>query len=150
MCKLLQMATMVFNNIVTCFDDHNFFFTSFILFLLQHYFFPPKSFFQSHTLFFPNHSRSYLNSHECQLFLSCSWFFLSSSPSCFSNHVIDSFLSAQNFFPDLVHSWPCFPNPIDFHLQHLLLFFIFMHPCGYIVSDVWMLWCSCSPYSFKL
>jgi len=63
MCKLLQMTAMVFNNIVTCFDNDNFF--SYIIHSISFasLLFPPTSFSQAHThsfswlfIFFPNHS----------------------------------------------------------------------------------------------
>jgi hypothetical protein len=117
MCKLLQMATMVFNNIVTCLNDGNFFFlASFTLFLLHHFFFSSYKFFSSsHTLFFLLVHFFFPITHDpistvmdVNYFLVAHEFFLSFSPSCFSNHVIDSYLSAQNLFPS--HCMTLFPQ----------------------------------------
>ncbi len=117
MCKLLQMATMVFYNIVTWLNNGTFLFlASFTLFLLHHFFFPPTSLFQAHThtlflgcsIFFPITHDPISIVMNVNYFLVAHEFFLSFSPSCFSNHVIDSYLSAQNLFPS--HCMTLFPQ----------------------------------------
>jgi hypothetical protein len=57
------------------FLHHSFYFSCSTIFFLLKVFFNLTHSFYWLFIFFPNHSRSYLNSHECQLFLSCSWFF---------------------------------------------------------------------------